>query len=383
MAEAFICEAVRTPVGKRNGTLSTTVATDLLAMVLAELATRADVDPGAVEDVTVGCVTQVGEQGWNVARMGVLAAGWPVEVPAVSLNRMCASSLQSTNFAAQAVMSGQADLVVAAGVESMSRVKMGSDGGDVSDRVTSRFNIIPQGLSAEMIAMQWGFSREELDQYSYDSHMRAARAQEQGWFDAGVMPVTVTGPDGAEHTLERDETPRPGTTLEKMGQLPPVFNPDGGVVTAGNSSQICDGAAALLIASEAAVREHGLTPRARIVSTGLSGVDPTIMLTGNPVAMQRAVDRAGLTLDDMSVIEVNEAFASVALQTMRDLELDDRRDDVNPNGGGISIGHPLAASGARILTDMLGELDRREGSHAIASMCIGFGMACATVVERA
>lgn len=382
MAEAFICEAVRTPVGKKKGTLSATVPTDLAAHVLKAVVDRVGVDPAEIEDVVMGCVTQHEEQGWNIARMATLAAGYPVEVPAASVNRMCASSLQSANFAAQAIMSGQMDVAIGAGVESMSRVRMGSDGGQVSDLVTANYNVIPQGLSAEMIAGQWELSREDLDQYSYDSHMRALAAQEAGAFDNEIVPMTVTNPDGDEVTLSADETPRAGTTLEKMASLPPAFNPDGGVVTAANSSQICDGASALLLASGDAVERLGLKPRARIVSTGLSGVDPMIMLTGNPEAMKRALKRASLSLDDMSVIEVNEAFASVALQTMKDLDLMDRRDDVNPLGGGISIGHPLGASGGRILATMLNELERREGQYALASMCIGFGMACSTLIER-
>ena len=383
MNEALIVEAVRSPIGKKNGTLAGTRADDLAAMVLAGLVERSGVDKDAIEDVVMGCVTQIGEQGFNIGRTASLIAGLPVETAATSVNRMCASSLQTTNFQAQAIMSGQLDVGIAAGVEVMSRTQMGSDNNNVgmSEKLTDQYAIIPQGFSAEMIAEQWKLSREELDEYSYNSHQRAVKAQEAGYFDAEILPLKVTKFDGEEVTFDRDETPRGTTTLEKMGTLNPAFKPDG-VVTAGNSSQISDGSAALLMMSGDAAAKHGLKARARVISTALSGVDPTIMLTGNPTAMKKALDRVGLTLGDMDVIEVNEAFATVALQTLKDLGLEDRMDDFNPNGGGISLGHPLGASGARILTSLVNELERRDARYGIASMCIGFGMACATVVER-
>jgi acetyl-CoA acyltransferase len=380
MSVAYIVDAVRTPVGRRNGTLSATNPVDLAAHVLRALVERTGIDPGAVEDVLMGCVTQVGEQGWNVGRMAALAAGFPVEVCGTSVNRMCGSSLQTANFGAQAIMSGQADLVIAAGVESMSREKMMSDGGAVSKLVTDRFNVVTQGMSAELIAQQWEISREAQDEYAASSQQRAIAARAEGWFAREIAPIEVVDPEGATVVLEHDETPRE-STVEKLAGLSPAFLPEG-TVTAGNASQICDGAAGLLLASESAVAEHGLTPRARIVSTGLAGVDPVIMLTGNPAAATQALKRAGHTLDDMSVIEINEAFAVVALQTMMDLDLMGRRDDVNPVGGGISLGHPLGASGARILATMLGELERRDGERALATMCIGFGQAVSTVIER-
>jgi acetyl-CoA acyltransferase len=402
MNEAFIVDVVRSPIGRKNGTLSGTRADDLAAHALRKVVERNGVDAGAVEDVILGCVTQIGEQGWNIARMAVLAAGFPVEVCGTSVNRMCGSSLQTTNFAAQGLMSGQADLVISAGVEVMSRTLMGTDGGDLSSAVTDRYPIVPQGFSAEMIAEQWGLSREELDEYSYNSHQRALAAQAAGKFDREIEGLEVTVPEHVREKLaarmaaegggtavaeaptrvmfERDETPR-DSPLEKVASLQPAFKPDG-VITAGNASQICDGSAALLMASSAALERHGLTPRARIVSTGLHGVDPTIMLTGNPGAINKAIERAGLTLADMAVIEINEAFACVPLQTVKDLGLEDRMDDVNPNGGGISLGHPLGASGGRILATMLGELERRDARYGVASMCIGFGQAVATVVER-
>jgi acetyl-CoA acyltransferase len=378
--EAFICEAVRSPIGKRNGTLSGTRAEDLAGMVLQGLAGRAGIEGGAVEDVIMGCVTQIGEQGWNIGRMAVLAADWPVTVCGTTVNRQCGSSIQTTNFAAQAVMSGQQELVVSAGVECMSRTLMGTDGGDVSSRITDRYGLVPQGFSAEMIAQQWKISREQLDEYSWTSHQRALAAQRDGKFDDEIIPIDVTMPEGQVVSFGRDETPR-DSTLEKVASLPPAFNPEG-VITAGNSSQICDGAAALLVASERAIERHGLTPRARVVSTGLYGVDPVIMLTGNPGAMHAALSKAGLTLDDMGVIEVNEAFACVPIQTMMDLQAMDRMADLNPNGGGISLGHPLGATGARIFAGAIREMERRECQYGIVSACIGFGMAVATVIER-
>jgi acetyl-CoA acetyltransferase family protein len=381
MHEAFIVDAVRSPIGKKNGSLAATRADDLAAHVLNGLVERVGVDPVEVEDVVMGCVTQIGEQGWNIGRSAVLASNFPVTVSATSVNRMCGSSLQTTNFAAQAIMSGQADVMISAGVECMSRTLMGTDGGDLSSAITDKYMIVPQGFSAEMIAEQWGFKREELDEYSWNSHQRALEAQREGLFDHEILPIDVTTPDGEQVTFAADETPR-DSTLEKVAALKPAFKPDG-VVTAGNSSQICDGSAALMLASKSAVSRLGLTPRARVVSTGLAGVDPTLMLSGNPEAMNRALDRAGLKLDDMSVIEVNEAFAVVPLQTLRDLNAEDRMADFNPRGGGISLGHPLGASGARILATMLGEIERRDGKYGIASMCIGFGMAVATIIERA
>lgn len=380
MPEAFIVDALRTPIGRRNGSLSTTRPDDLAGHVLSSVVERTGVDAAAVEDVVMGCVTQIGEQGWNIARTAVLDAGFPVEVCGTSVNRMCGSSLQTTNFVAQAIMSGQQDLAIASGVEVMSRVLMGTDGGDISPKVTDRYQIIPQGFSAELIAEQWDISREAQDEFAWNSHQRAIAAREDGRFEREIVPVEVTMPDGDDVVFSADETPR-DSPLEKVASLRPAFKPDG-VITAGNSSQICDGAAALLLASEAALEQHGLTPRARIVSTGLAGVDPTIMLTGNPAAMNKALERAGLAIGDMAVIEVNEAFAVVPLQTIKDLGIEDRMDDFNPNGGGISLGHPLGASGARILATLVSELERRDARYGIASMCIGFGQAIATVVER-
>jgi acetyl-CoA acetyltransferase family protein len=286
-----------------------------------------------------------------------------------------------TNFsAATAISAGQLDLVVSAGVEMMSRVPMGSNGGDLSDKLLDRWEIVPQGISAEVLADEWGFSREQLDAFSLESHRRAAAAADEGRFDGEIVPIDLTNP----HTgvvFGVDETPRRDTSLEALAALKPAFLPEG-KVTAGNSSQICDGAAAVLVASESAAGRLGLQPRARFVSFGLAGVDPYRMLHGNPQACEKALARAGLTWDDISVIEVNEAFASVVLQFVRDAGLEERWDDVNPNGGGISLGHPLGATGARITATLLNELERRDARYGIATMCIGFGQAIACVVER-
>jgi acetyl-CoA acetyltransferase family protein len=288
--------------------------------------------------------------------------------------------MQGNFNAAAAVSSGQLDVVVSAGVESMSRVPMGSSGGDVSPKLLERWEIVPQGVSAELIAERWGFSREELDAYSYESHRRALAAIEEGRFDDEVVPIEIFNPRVGV-LFEVDETPRADTSPEALAELKPAFVEDG-VVTAGNSSQICDGSAAVLIASEAACGRLEFEPRARFVSFGLAGVDPRLMLHGNPQASERALERAGLGWDDIAVIEVNEAFASVALQFLRDAGLEERGEDVNPNGGGISLGHPLGATGARITATLLNELERREGRYGLATMCIGFGQAIAAVIER-
>ncbi|TML72200.1 MAG: thiolase family protein [Actinobacteria bacterium] len=373
-------DAVRSPIGRKNGTLAKIRGDELAAQVLNALVARNNVDPAEIEDVQLGCVTQIGEQGWNVGRMVPLVAGWPETVCGTSVDRQCGSSMQTNFNAATAVSSGQLDLVVSAGVEMMSRVAMGSNGGDLSDRLLDRWEIVPQGMSAEVIAEEWSFAREELDAFSLESHRRAIAAIDAGRFEDEIVPVELTNPHvGVLFAV--DETPRRDTSAEALAALKPAFLADGRV-TAGNSSQICDGAAALLIASEAAASRLGLTPRARFVAFGLAGVDPHRMLHGNPEACAKALGRAGLTWDDVSVIEVNEAFASVVLQFARDARLEDRWDDINPNGGGISLGHPLGATGARMTATLINELERRDARYGIASMCIGFGMALAGVVER-
>jgi acetyl-CoA acyltransferase len=380
MPDALIIDAVRSPIGKRDGTLSKIRGDELAAQILNGLVERNDLEPAEVEDVQMGCVTQIGEQGWNIGRMAPLVAGWPETVCGTTVDRQCGSSMQTNFNAAAAIWSEQLDVVVSAGVEMMSRVPMGSNGGDLSEKLTERWQIVPQGISAEAIAEEWGLSREELDDYSLESHRRAIAAIDEGRFEREIVPVEVSNPHVGV-LFGVDETPRRDTSAEKLAALSPAFIPDG-KVTAGNSSQICDGAAAVLIASEPAASRLGLEPRARFVSFGLAGVDPYRMLHGNPEACAKALGRAGLTWDDIAVIEVNEAFASVVLQFLKDTGLQDRREDVNPNGGGISLGHPLGATGARVTATLLGELERRNERYGVACMCIGFGQAIAAVIER-
>ncbi len=404
-SDALIVEAVRSPIGKRGGTLSTIRGDELAAQVLNGLVARTGVDPGEVEDVQFGCVTQIGEQGWNIGRMVPLVAGWPETVCGTSVDRQCGSSMQTNFNAAAAVWSGQLDLVISAGVEMMSRVPMGSNGGDLSPQLLDRWQIVPQGISAEVIAQEWDLAREDLDAYSFESHRRAIRAIDESRFEREIVAIelasneepnasgsagsseppvgaaTTTVVDKRRQVFAVDETPRRDTSLEKLAQLAPAFVPDG-KVTAGSSSQIVDGAAAVLVASERKASELGLKPRARFVAFGLAGVDPYRMLHGNPEACRRALAKAGLGWDDISVIEVNEAFASVVLQFVKDAGLEHRLEDVNPNGGGISLGHPLGATGARITATLVNELERRGERYGVATMCIGFGQALAGVIER-
>jgi acetyl-CoA acetyltransferase family protein len=385
--DAYIVDAVRSPIGRRNGSLAGIRAEELAGQVMNGLVDRLDLDPGEIEDVQMGCVTQIGEQALNVGRQAVLVAGWPETVAASTIDRQCGSSLQAAFNGASAIQAGHLDLVVAAGVEHMTRVPMGSNLGEagwgaVNEKIGERWPIVPQGISAEVIAEEWNLSREELDAYSLESHRRAVTASDEGRFEREIVPVEVDAA-GAAVLFAVDETPRRDTSLEKLASLQPAFKPDG-VITAGNSSSIVDGSAAMLLASGEAVERLGLEPRARFVSFGLSGVDPYRMLHGNPEACARALSKAGLGWDDTSVIEVNEAFASVVLQFLADTGLHERWEagDVNPNGGGISLGHPLGATGARITATLVNELDRREARYGIATMCIGQGQAIAGVVER-
>ena len=387
VGEALVVEAIRTPIGRRNGALAGVRAEELAAQSLNGLVGRLDLDPAEIEDVQMGCVTQVGEQALNVARMSSLVAGWPETVCGSSIDRQCGSSMQAAFNAAAAVRAGHLEVVVAAGVESMSRVPMGSNltaGGfeGFSPKLYERWEVVPQGISAEVIAEEWGLARESLDEYSYESHRRAIAAIDEGRFEREIVPVEV-GAGGAAVLVGVDESPRRDTSLEKLAALPAAFKEDG-KITAGNSSAIVDGAAAMLVTSEGAATRLGLEPRARFVSFGLAGVDPYRMLHGNPLACERALAKAGLGWDDISVIEVNEAFACVVLQFLQDTGLHERwvAGDVNPNGGGISLGHPLGATGARITATLLAELDRREARYGLASMCIGQGQAIAAVLER-
>jgi len=385
--DAYIVDAVRSPIGRRNGSLSEIRAEELAAQVMNGLLDRLDVEPGEIEDVQMGCVTQIGEQALNVGRQAVLVGGWPETVCASTIDRQCGSSLQAAFNGASAVQAGHLDLVVAAGVEHMTRVPMGSNLGEagwgaVNEKIGERWPIVPQGISAEVIAEEWGQTREELDAYSYESHRRAIAAIDEGRFEREIVPIEASAA-GAVVLFAVDETPRRDTSIEKLAMLQPAFK-TGGVVTAGNSSSIVDGSAAMLLASGEAMERLGLTPRGRFVSFGISGVDPYRMLHGNPEACARALGKAGLTWNDISVIEVNEAFASVVLQFLADTDLHERWESgvVNPNGGGISLGHPLGATGARITATLLSELERREARYGMATMCIGQGQAIAGVIER-
>ncbi|HET9937238.1 MAG TPA: thiolase family protein [Gaiella sp.] len=387
MAEAFVVDAVRTPIGRRNGMLAEVRAEELAAQILNGLVARVDVEPGEIEDVQMGCVSQVGEQALNIGRMAALVAGWPETVCGTSVDRQCGSSLQAAFNATAAVQAGHLDVVVAAGVESMSRVPMGSNltanGFEgFSPRLYEHWEIVPQGISAEVIADEWELSREDLDAYSYESHRRAIAAIDEGRFEREIVPVEV-GAAGAAVLVAVDENPRRDTTPEKLASLKPAFKEDG-KVTAGNSSAIVDGAAAMLVVGEGALGRLGVEPRARFLSFGIAGVDPYRMLHGNPQASERALAKAGLGWDDMAVIEVNEAFASVVLQFLKDTGTHERWEagDVNPNGSGISLGHPLGATGARITATLLAELERRDARYGLASMCIGQGQAIAAVLER-
>ena len=380
LSDVVIVEAVRTPIGRRDGSLRDVRPDELASHVLKEVVRRADVDPAVVDDVILGCVAQVGEQGANIARLAALQAGFPIDVPGVSLDRMCGSGQQAVHFATQAIASGQADVVIAGGVESMTRVPIMSDyPTSWSSELTDRYEIVPQGISAELIAERWGISRREMDEFSYESHLRAGRAREACHFASQIVPVEVTSPDGERVFFEKDEGIRAEPSLEKMASLKPAFKPDGGV-TAANSSQISDGAAAILLTSRARARELGLRPRARLRATTAVGSDPTLMLTGPIPATRKVLDRAGLALGDVDLVEINEAFASVVLAWAREYEPD--MDRVNPNGGAIAMGHPLGATGAILMTKLLHELERRDQATGLQTMCIGFGMATATVLER-
>ncbi|HHW06334.1 MAG TPA: thiolase family protein [Clostridia bacterium] len=381
MREAVIVEAVRTPIGRRKGMLSGIRPEELAALVLKEVVRRAGIEPHLVEDVIMGCVTQSGEQGFCLGRVAALIADFPMHVPGLAIDRQCGSSQQAIHFAAQAIISGDMDVVIAAGVEHMTRVPMGSNflGTPYSEALTSRYEIINQGLSAERIARKWGFSRRQLEEFALESHRRAIQAQDEGRFDREIMPVEVTLPDGTTAVFKQDEGPRRDTSLEKLAALKPAFMEDG-MITAGVSSQISDGAAAVLLMSNEMARELGLKPRARVIGRVVVGSDPTLMLTGPIPATEKVLKRTGLRLEDIDVFEVNEAFAPVVLAWLADTGADPAK--VNPNGGAIALGHPLGASGARLMTTMLHELERTGGRFGLQTMCEGYGMANATIIER-
>jgi acetyl-CoA acyltransferase len=387
MPTAVIVDAIRTPLGKRNGKLKNWHPVDLAATTLTALEERNGLDPEVVDDVVFGCVMQVGEQAINVARNAVLAAGWPESVPGTTVDRQCGSSQQAAHFAAQGVMAGAYDIVVAGGVEVMTRVPMGSSmadgkygypfGPQVGARYAPHGGLVPQGISAELIADRWQVTRAEMDRFAAESQRRAATATAEGRFEREIVPVE--GVDGRMVTTDegiRDTTP------ESLAMLKPAFlsEEQGGRVTAGNSSQITDGAAALLIMSEERARDLGLRPRARFVEFALAGADPRLMLTAPMPATEKVLARSGLTLDDIDLVEINEAFASVVLAWQREFDADLSK--VNVNGGAIALGHPLGCSGARLMTTLLNELERTGGRYGLQTMCEGGGMANATILER-
>jgi acetyl-CoA acyltransferase len=387
MTTAVIVDAIRTPLGKRNGKLKDWHPVDLAAETLKALVDRTGIDPGIVEDVVMGCVMQVGEQAANIGRNAVLAAGWPEDVPGTTIDRQCGSSQQAAHFAAQGVIAGAYDVVVAAGVEVMTRVPMGASMADgkfgypfgpaVGARYAEQGGLVPQGISAELIGDKWSISRDDMDAFGARSQQLAAQATAEGRFEREILPVL--GADG--QLVKADEGLR-DTTMESLAKLKPSFRPEeeGGRVTAGNSSQITDGAAAILIMSEERAAKLGLTPRARFVNFALAGADPRMMLTAPIPATHRVLERAGMSIDDMDLVEINEAFASVVLAWEKELHPDMSK--VNVNGGAIALGHPLGCSGARLMTTLLNELERSGGRFGLQTMCEGGGMANATIIER-
>ncbi len=383
MREVVIVEAVRTPVGRKNGWLREIHPVRLGSYALCEALARANLDTSLVEHVIMGCVSQVSEQTFNLARNVVLDAGLPVNVPATTVDFQCGSSQQAVHLAAAMIASGQADVVVAGGVESMTRVPMGSSlangGAPFTDKIMADYNMIPQGIASDEIAQKWGISRAEVDQIGYESHMKAAQATDKGWLSHEILPLEGVDDEGKPITADRDQGFRPNASLEKMATLQPAFSGDG-VTTAGNSSQISDGAAALLLTSREKATELGLKPRARIVSAVTVGSDPHLMLTGPIGATQKALQRAGIALDQIELFEVNEAFASVIGMWKHEIGADMSK--VNVHGGAIALGHPLGASGARLMTTLLHALETHDKRYGLQTMCCGGGMGTGTIVER-
>lgn len=389
MKDIVIVDAVRTPVGRFRGSLAGVRADHLGALVISALVERNDLSPALVDDVIFGCVTQIGEQSANIARTALLGAGWPGSVPGLTLDRKCGSSEAAVHVAAGAIASGMADIIVAGGAENMSRVPMGSNrdihGEAFGWMAGERYELTSQGEAAERMADKWNLSREALDDYAFTSHQRAAKASDAGYFDSQLVPVSVeslrekplTEPAAA---LLTDETIRRDTSREKLSTLKTSFRPDNGKITAGNSSQISDGAAALLIMDAEVARQHGLKPRARIVAFATVGTDPTLMLTGPIEATAKVLKKAGLHINDIDLFEVNEAFASVPLAWMHETGVSHHR--LNVNGGAIALGHPLGASGARLMTTLLNELERRGARYGLQAICCAGGLGTATIIER-
>ena len=377
MREVVIVSGCRTAVARRKGVLQDYRSDELLAVVLDDVVERIQLPKSLVEDVIIGCVTQVGEQAMNVARTAALIAGFPEHVPGVTIDRQCGSSQQAVHFAAQAIASGDMDVVIAGGVESMTRSPMFANVGKTkqSEKLRSQYEIINQGLSAERIAAKWGLSRAQLDEFSYLSHDKALEAQKTGRFTAEITSVPLDG----DSTFSKDEGPRADTSVAKLAALDPVFL-EGGVITAGNASQMSDGASAVVLMAREKAAELGLRARARVVARSVVGSDPTLMLTGPIAATERVLEKAGLSITDMDRYEVNEAFAPVPLAWACDVGAD--MDKLNVNGGAIALGHPLGATGTKLLVSLLYELERIQGKYGLLAICEGMGMANATIIER-
>ncbi|KGX85308.1 thiolase family protein [Pontibacillus litoralis] len=379
--EVVIVEAVRTPVGKRKGCFRNIHPVHLASQVLSEVVKRAGIEKGLIEDIVMGCVSPVAEQGYNIGRLAALDAKFPVEVPAVQINRMCGSGQQALHFAAQEILAGDMDITIAAGVESMTRVPILSDGNKdtIPKSVYEKHHIVHQGVSAELIAEKYGLKRQQLDEYAYQSHQRALSAISMGRFQYEIHPVQGQDEDGNELLIESDEGPRNGTSLEALAKLKPVFK-ENGVITAGNASQMSDGSAAILLMERQKAKQLGLKPRARILHRVVVGSNPTLMLDGVIPATQKILQKAHLTIDDMDRIEINEAFAPVVLAWQKELQADWTK--VNVNGGAISLGHPLGATGVKLMTTLVHELERINGKYGLLTICIGHGMSTAAIIER-
>ncbi|GGA84421.1 thiolase family protein [Ornithinibacillus halotolerans] len=381
MREVVIVDGVRTAVGRKGGALSNYRPDDLAAIVLDELVKRSNVEKDLVEDVILGCVTQINEQGGNIARTAALIADFPIHVPGVTIDRQCGSSQQAIHFGAQAIAAGDMDIVIAGGVESMSRAPMFANMGRTkpSEKLQEKYEIVNQGISSEKIANQWGFTREELDIYSLASHQKAFKAIEKGNFSSEIIPIELEDIDGRKRMFNMDEGPRHDTSLEALSKLKPVFQEDG-KITAGNASQMSDGASAILLMSGEKASELGIKPKAKIIARTVVGSDPTLMLTGPIPATKRVLELAGLSIDDIDLYEINEAFAPVPLAWLEEIKGDPEK--LNVNGGAIALGHPLGATGTKLMTSLLYELERMNGRYGLLAICEGMGMANATIIER-
>ncbi|MEH7452155.1 thiolase family protein [Gottfriedia acidiceleris] len=381
MRDVVIVDALRTPIGKRGGSFSETRPDDLAAIVLKELVSRNEFDPKEIDDVIMGCVTQIGEQAGDIGRVAALLAGLPIEVPGVTIDRQCGSSQQSVHFASQAILSRDMDIVIAAGVESMTRVPMFSNlkGSKWNEKLTNKFGDFNQGISAERINEKWNISRSEQDEFAYNSHQKALKAMKQGYFEDEIVAVSVTNHEGELVKVTKDEGPRENSSIEKLSTLRPAFT-ENGSVTAGNASQISDGAAGLLLMSKEKAHQLGFKPKFRIIGRTVVGSDPQLMLTGPIQATQKVLHKCGLTIDQIDLFEINEAFAAVPLAWQKELNVPFEK--LNIFGGAIALGHPLGASGARVMVTLCNALEKTGGRYGLQAICEGHGMANATIIER-